>query len=59
MEQALRSCTLWLWLDQRFEGVYGSVEDVIERRSSLNRGIERQLKAQTPLWRTQGRPARR
>jgi ATP-dependent RNA helicase SUPV3L1/SUV3 len=59
MEQALRSCTLWLWLDQRFDGVYGCVEEVIERRASLNRGIERQLKAHTPLWRTQARPTRR
>ena len=23
MEKALRSCTLWLWLDLRFPGTYG------------------------------------
>ena len=38
MEQALRACTLWLWLDLRFPGVYGHVDEVhraaqrIERR---------------------------
>ena len=25
MEQALRACTLWLWLDLRFPGAYGHV----------------------------------
>ncbi len=30
MEQALRSCTLWLWLDLRFPGVYGHVEAVLD-----------------------------
>jgi ATP-dependent RNA helicase SUPV3L1/SUV3 len=59
MEQALRSCTLWLWLDQRFAGVYGHVDEVIHLRTRLNQGIERQLKAQTPLWRVRARPSRR
>jgi ATP-dependent RNA helicase SUPV3L1/SUV3 len=49
MEQALRACTLWLWLDLRFEGVYGHVEEVIALRSALNDGIERQLKGKRPL----------
>lgn len=49
MEQALRSCTLWLWLDLRFPGVYGHVEEVHLLRESLNAGIERQLQGQRPL----------
>ena len=49
MEQALRACTLWLWLDLRFPGVYGLVDEVIELRSRLNDGIERQLKGKRPL----------
>jgi ATP-dependent RNA helicase SUPV3L1/SUV3 len=49
MEQALRACTLWLWLDLRFEGVYGYLDDVIALRSALNDGIERQLKGKRPL----------
>jgi ATP-dependent RNA helicase SUPV3L1/SUV3 len=49
MEQALRACTLWLWLHLRFEGVYGHVEEVIALRSQLNDGIERQLKGKRPL----------
>ena len=49
MEQALRACTLWLWLDLRFPGVYGHVEAVIALRGSLNDGIERQLKGKRPL----------
>jgi ATP-dependent RNA helicase SUPV3L1/SUV3 len=49
MEQALRACTLWLWLDLRFPGVYGHVEEVIALRSQLNDGIERQLKGKRPL----------
>ena len=49
MEQALRACTLWLWLDLRFPGVYGHVERVIALRGSLNDGIERQLKGKRPL----------
>ena len=52
MEQALRSCTLWLWLDLRFPGVYGEVPEVLAMRSRLNDGIERQLTGQRPLWRT-------
>ncbi len=55
MEQALRSCTLWLWLDLRFPGVYGHVEAVIDLRSRLNDGIERQLKSKKALWRARGR----
>ena len=50
MEQALRSCTLWLWLDLRFPGVYGQLDAVLALRSALNDGIERQLKAKKPLW---------
>jgi ATP-dependent RNA helicase SUPV3L1/SUV3 len=49
MEQALRACTLWLWLDLRFPGVYGHVEAVHALRSALNDGIERQLKGKRPL----------
>lgn len=50
MEQALRMCTLWLWLDLRFPGVYGQVDEVVALRSRLNDGIERQLKDKKPLW---------
>ena len=49
MEQALRGCTLWLWLDLRFAGVYGHVENVLALRSALNDGIERHLKGKRPL----------
>jgi ATP-dependent RNA helicase SUPV3L1/SUV3 len=49
MEQALRSCTLWLWLDLRFPGVYGHLDEVVALRSQLNDGIERQLKGKRPL----------
>lgn len=49
MEQALRGCTLWLWLDLRFPGVYGHVEEVHALRAELNDGIERQLKGKRPL----------
>jgi ATP-dependent RNA helicase SUPV3L1/SUV3 len=49
MEQALRACTLWLWLDLRFPNVYGYIENVLALRSSLNDGIERQLKGKRPL----------
>ena len=49
MEQALRACTLWLWLDLRFSGVYGLVDEVHALRSSLNDGIERHLKGKRPL----------
>ena len=49
MEQALRGCTLWLWLDLRFPRVYGHVEEVQALRSALNDGIERQLKGKRPL----------
>ena len=49
MEQALRACTLWLWLGLRFEGVYGHVDEVLMLRSALNDGIERQLKGKRPL----------
>jgi ATP-dependent RNA helicase SUPV3L1/SUV3 len=54
MEQALRACTLWLWLDLRFPGVYGHVEKVIALRESLNDGIERQLKGKRPLAMARG-----
>ncbi len=49
MEQALRGCTLWLWLDLRFPGVYGHVDAVLALREQLNDGIERQLKGKRPL----------
>ncbi len=49
MEQALRSCTLWLWLDLRFPGVYGHMDAVTDLRQQLNDGIERQLKGHKPL----------
>jgi ATP-dependent RNA helicase SUPV3L1/SUV3 len=49
MEQALRACTLWLWLDLRFPGAYGQVDEVIALRGQLNDGIERQLKGKRPL----------
>jgi ATP-dependent RNA helicase SUPV3L1/SUV3 len=49
MEQALRACTLWLWLDLRFPSVYGHVDEVLDLRSRLNDGIERQLKGKRPL----------
>ncbi|MDT8999732.1 helicase-related protein [Paucibacter sp. APW11] len=54
MEQALRSCTLWLWLDLRFPGVYGHLDAVVDLRSRLNDGIERHLKGKKPLWQTRG-----
>jgi ATP-dependent RNA helicase SUPV3L1/SUV3 len=49
MEQALRACTLWLWLDLRFPGAYGHLEAVLALRGQLNDGIERQLKGKRPL----------
>jgi ATP-dependent RNA helicase SUPV3L1/SUV3 len=49
MEQALRACTLWLWLDLRFPGIYGHLDEVLGLRGSLNDGIERQLKGKRPL----------
>jgi ATP-dependent RNA helicase SUPV3L1/SUV3 len=58
MEQALRACTLWLWLDLRFENVYGLVDEVIALRSTLNDGIERQLKGKRPLAQVRGRGRR-
>jgi len=54
MEQALRSCTLWLWLDLRFPDVYGHVAEVIDLRERLNEGIERHLKGKKPLWQVRG-----
>ncbi|MFL6627490.1 MAG: helicase-related protein [Vitreoscilla sp.] len=54
MEKALRSCTLWLWLDLRFPGTYGHLEEVIDLRSRLNEGIERHLKGKKPLWQQRG-----
>jgi ATP-dependent RNA helicase SUPV3L1/SUV3 len=58
MEQALRGCTLWLWLDLRFPGVYGHVEEVHALRSALNDGIERQLKGKRPLAQVRQRARR-
>ena len=54
MEQALRSCTLWLWLDLRFPEVYGHLDAVLDMRRRLNDGIERQLKGKKPLWQMRG-----
>ncbi|MEN9485554.1 MAG: hypothetical protein RJB37_3434, partial [Pseudomonadota bacterium] len=54
MEQTLRTCTLWLWLDLRFPGIYGQVDEVVDLRARLNDGIERQLKAKKPLWQARG-----
>jgi ATP-dependent RNA helicase SUPV3L1/SUV3 len=54
MEQALRACTLWLWLDLRFPGIYGHVDAVIDLRARLNDGIERHLKGKKPLWQMRG-----
>ncbi|HEY0858909.1 MAG TPA: helicase-related protein [Albitalea sp.] len=59
MEQALRACTLWLWLDLRFPGVYGHVEAVHALRSQLNDGIERQLKGKRPLAQVRHRAGKR
>ena len=56
MEQALRACTLWLWLDQRFPGVFGYLDEVLALRERLNDGIAGQLRARRPLW--QARPGR-
>jgi ATP-dependent RNA helicase SUPV3L1/SUV3 len=53
MEQALRSITLWLWLDLRFAHAYGLVEHVLDLRERLNEGIERQLAGKKPLARRQ------
>jgi ATP-dependent RNA helicase SUPV3L1/SUV3 len=54
MEQALRACTLWLWLDLRFPGIYGHVDAVVDLRGRLNDGIERHLKGKKPLWQMRG-----
>jgi len=54
MEQSLRACTLWLWLDLRFPGVYGYLEEVVDLRARLNDGIEFQLKGKKPLWQAKG-----
>jgi len=54
MEKALRSCTLWLWLDLRFPGVYGHLDEVTDLRGRLNDGIERHLKGKKPLWQQRG-----
>jgi ATP-dependent RNA helicase SUPV3L1/SUV3 len=58
MEQALRSCTLWLWLDLRFPNIYGQVDEVVDLRSRLNDGIERQLKGKKPLAQMRRGPRR-
>jgi ATP-dependent RNA helicase SUPV3L1/SUV3 len=58
MEQALRACTLWLWLDLRFPGVYGHVDEVLGLRGQLNDGIERQLKGKRPLAQVRQRARR-
>ncbi len=58
MEQGLRACTLWLWLDLRFPGVFGHVEEVLALRTSLNDGIERQLKGKRPLAQVRRRTGR-
>lgn len=55
LEQALRCCTLWLWLDLRFPGVYGHVDTVIALREQLNLAIARQLQGRQPLWQARAR----
>ncbi len=55
MEQTLRSCSLWLWLDLRLPGAYGHIDAVLDLRRRLNDGIERHLKAQKPLWQARQR----
>ena len=55
MEQVLRACTLWLWLDQRFPGVFGFVDEVQAQRERLNDSIASQLRARRPLWQARGR----
>lgn len=55
MEQVLRACTLWLWLDQRFPGVFGFVDEVQAQRERLNDAIANQLRARRPLWQARGR----
>ncbi|MBQ0934880.1 helicase-related protein [Ideonella paludis] len=55
MEQSLRACTLWLWLDLRFPGIYGHLNEVLDLRNRLNDGIERHLKGKRPLWQARGR----
>ncbi len=59
MEQALRACTLWLWLDLRFPGAYGHLEEVLHLRGQLNDGIERQLKGKRPLAQARARQQKR
>lgn len=51
MEQALRACALWLWLDLRFPDTYEGRDAVLDLRRRLNDGIERHLKGKKPLWR--------
>jgi ATP-dependent RNA helicase SUPV3L1/SUV3 len=58
MEEALRACTLWLWLDLRFPGVYGLVDEVDALRQTLNDGIERQLRGHRPLAQVRNRGRR-
>ena len=58
MEQSLRACTLWLWLDLRFPGIYGHLDAVLDLRNRLNDGIERHLKGKRPLWQSRGRKPR-
>jgi ATP-dependent RNA helicase SUPV3L1/SUV3 len=50
LEAGLKTCTLWLWLDLRFPGVYGHLDEVTALRDLLNDSIERQLKGKRPLW---------
>lgn len=58
MEQALRACTLWLWLDLRFPGVYGHLDAVLALRGQLNDGIEQKLKGKRPLAQMRRRQSR-
>ena len=45
MAQALRACTLCLWLDPRFPGGFGFVDEVVALRERLNDSIAGQLRA--------------
>jgi ATP-dependent RNA helicase SUPV3L1/SUV3 len=58
MEQVLRACTLWLWLDQRFPGIYGWVDAVQDLRERLNDAIAQQLRARRPLWQARAQGGR-
>ena len=60
MEQALRACTLWLWLDLRFPGVYGHVDEVHGAAQPAQRRHRAPAQGQAPAGAdAPRRPARR